>query len=75
MPVIITRRWLGSLVVSALDSRLDGWFPAAAVSTAGDGWPSSGGQITSVLHQATQAHSASYSQRDGKWVPAKAAGE
>jgi len=24
-----------------------------------------------VFHQATQANSASYPQRDGKWVPAK----
>jgi len=30
-----------------------------------------GGQTTSVFHQATQANSASYHQRDGKWVPAK----
>jgi len=29
------------------------------------------GQTTSVFHQATQANSASYPQRDGKWVPAK----
>jgi len=31
-----------------------------------------GGQTTSVFRQATQANSASYPQRDGKWVPAKA---
>jgi len=36
-----------------------------------DGWPSSGGQTTSVFHEATHANSASYPQRDGKWVPAK----
>jgi len=30
-----------------------------------------GGQTTSVFHQATQANSASYPQRDGKSVPAK----
>jgi len=30
-----------------------------------------GGQTTSVFHQAIQANSASYPQRDGKWVPAK----
>jgi len=30
-----------------------------------------GEQTTSVFHQATQANSASYPQRDGKWVPAK----
>jgi len=30
-----------------------------------------GRQTTSVFHQATQANSASYPQRDGKWVPAK----
>jgi len=30
-----------------------------------------GGQTTSVFHQATQANSASYPQRDGKWAPAK----
>jgi len=30
-----------------------------------------GGQTTSVFQQATQANSASYPQRDGKWVPAK----
>jgi len=30
-----------------------------------------GGQTTSVFYQASQANSASYSQRDGKWVPAK----
>jgi len=30
-----------------------------------------GGQTTAVFHQATQANSASYPQRDGKWVPAK----
>jgi len=35
------------------------------------GWPSSGGQTTSVFHQATQANSASYFQQNGKWVPAK----
>jgi len=29
-----------------------------------------GGQTTSLFHQATQANSASYPQRDGKWVPA-----
>jgi len=29
-----------------------------------DGWPSSGWQTTSVFHQATQANSASYLQRD-----------
>jgi len=34
-------------------------------------WPSSGGQTTSVFHQATQANSASYFQQNGKWVPAK----
>jgi len=30
-----------------------------------------GGKTTSVFHQATQANSASYSQWDKKWVPAK----
>jgi len=30
-----------------------------------------GGQTTSVFHQARQANSTSYPQRDGKWVPAK----
>jgi len=30
-----------------------------------------GGQTTSVFHQTTQAKSAAYPQRDGKWVPAK----
>jgi len=33
--------------------------------------PPSGGQTTSVFHQATRANSVSYPQRDGKWVPAK----
>jgi len=36
------------------------------------GWVTAfGGQTTSVFHQTTQANSASYTQRDGKWVPAK----
>jgi len=30
-----------------------------------------GGQTTSVFHQANQANSAFYPQRDRKWVPAK----
>jgi len=30
-----------------------------------------GGQTTSVFHQATQANSTFYPQRDRKWVPAK----
>jgi len=30
-----------------------------------------GGQTTSVFHLATQADSASYPQRNGKWVQAK----
>jgi len=30
-----------------------------------------GGETTLVFHQATQTNSASYPQRDGKWVPAK----
>jgi len=30
-----------------------------------------GGQTTSVFHQATQANSTYYPQRDGKWVPVK----
>jgi len=61
-------------VVRALNSRLDGrrfnsqlawqiWY--------WDGWPSLGGQTTLVFHQATQANSASYHQRDGKRAPAK----
>jgi len=29
------------------------------------------GQTTSVFHQATQTNSASYPQRNEKWVPAK----
>jgi len=36
------------------------------------GWVTTfGGQTTSVFHQATQANSASYPQRDEKSVPAK----
>jgi len=34
-------------------------------------WPSSGGQTTSVFHQATKANSASCPMRDEKWVPAE----
>jgi len=51
-------KYLGSLMVIALDKY-------------SDGWPTFGGQTTSVFHQATHANSSSYPQRDGKWVPAK----
>jgi len=53
-PVIAIVVRLGSLVVSALDSRVR--FTAAATNTG------MGGQTTSVLHQAIQANSASHRQ-------------
>jgi len=63
--------WLGGLVVSALDSRLDGlefdsWPPRLMQWMTIFGW-----QTTSVCHPATQSNSAFYPQRDGKWVQTK----
>jgi len=65
-------RWLCSLVVRVLESRLDGRgsIPGCREKY-WNGWPSSGGQTTLVFHQATHANSASYPQQDGKWIPAK----
>ena len=60
--------WVGSLVAWALDSRLRRGSISGRRDKYLDAWPSSGGQITSVFYQATQANSASYPQRDGKWV-------
>jgi len=67
--LITCARWLGSLVVRVLDSRLDGrGFNPGSRDKYEDGRPSSGGQTISVFHLATQANSVSYPQRDGKWV-------
>ena len=49
-------RWaLDSTVAGSIPGRRDKYW---------DGWPSSDGQTTSVFHQATQAISSSYPQRD-----------
>jgi len=60
-------RWLGGLVVRALDSQLDGREFHSRPRRLILGWMT----VISVLHQATQANSASYPQRDMKSVSVK----
>jgi len=62
--------WRRGVAVTSLGVSTKSLYTSGPVSIRG--WVTVfGGQTTSVFHQATQANSASYRQRDRKWVPAK----